>query len=68
MLSVRPDGTDLRVVARGLRNPYGLIVDARHNRILVSIFYLNFQFIELTKLDFSIALINILNILTFSST
>src|SRR5690348_16029013 len=37
VLSVRPDGTDLRVVARGLRNPYGLIVDARHNRILVSV-------------------------------
>ena len=26
VLSVRPDGTDLRVEARGLRNPYGLVV------------------------------------------
>jgi glucose/arabinose dehydrogenase len=26
VLSVRPDGTDLRVEARGLRNPYGLAV------------------------------------------
>jgi glucose/arabinose dehydrogenase len=25
ILSVRPDGSDLRIVARGLRNPYGLL-------------------------------------------
>jgi glucose/arabinose dehydrogenase len=37
VLSVRPDGTGLRVVARGLRNPYGLVVDTKHNRILVSV-------------------------------
>jgi glucose/arabinose dehydrogenase len=37
VLSVRPDGTGLHVVARGLRNPYGLVVDAKHNRILVSV-------------------------------
>ena len=29
VLSVRPDGRDLRVVARGLRNPFGLAVDPR---------------------------------------
>jgi glucose/arabinose dehydrogenase len=27
ILSFRPDGTDLRVVARGLRNPFGLVFD-----------------------------------------
>jgi glucose/arabinose dehydrogenase len=37
VLSVKPDGTDLRVVARGLRNPYGLVVDRVHHRILVSV-------------------------------
>ena len=29
MLSFRPDGSDLRVFASGLRNPYGLAVDGR---------------------------------------
>jgi len=37
VLSVRPDGSGLRVVARGLRNPYGLVVDSRRKRILVSV-------------------------------
>jgi glucose/arabinose dehydrogenase len=37
VLSVKPDGTDLRVVARGLRNPYGLVVDRLRRRILVSV-------------------------------
>jgi glucose/arabinose dehydrogenase len=37
VLSIKPDGTDLRVVARGLRNPYGLVVDRVHHRILVSV-------------------------------
>jgi glucose/arabinose dehydrogenase len=37
VLSVKPDGTDLRVVASGLRNPYGLIVDRPRRRILVSV-------------------------------
>jgi glucose/arabinose dehydrogenase len=37
VLSVKPGGTDLRVVARGLRNPYGLVVDRLRRRILVSV-------------------------------
>lgn len=37
VLSVRPDGSDLRIVARGLRNPYGLVRDARTGRIYVSV-------------------------------
>jgi glucose/arabinose dehydrogenase len=37
VLSVKPDGTDLRIVARGLRNPYGLVVDRARRRILVSV-------------------------------
>ena len=37
VLSVKPDGTHLRVVARGLRNPYGLIVDRVRHRLLVSV-------------------------------
>lgn len=37
VLSVKPDGTDLRVVAHGLRNPYGLVVDSARHRILVSV-------------------------------
>jgi glucose/arabinose dehydrogenase len=37
VLSLKPDGSDLRVVARGLRNPYGLVVDGKHDRILVSV-------------------------------
>jgi glucose/arabinose dehydrogenase len=36
VLSVRPDGTDLRVVARGLRNPYGLAFD-RGGRLYASV-------------------------------
>jgi glucose/arabinose dehydrogenase len=35
ILSVRPDGSDLRVVARGLRNPYGLAFDGA--RLYVSV-------------------------------
>jgi glucose/arabinose dehydrogenase len=37
VLSMKPDGTSLHVVARGLRNPYGLVVDAARHRILVSV-------------------------------
>lgn len=37
ILSVRPDGSGLRVVARGLRNPYGLVREPRTGRILVSV-------------------------------
>ena len=37
VLSVRPDGSGLRVVARGLRNPYGLVVEPRSGRIYVSV-------------------------------
>lgn len=37
VLSLKPDGTGIRVVARGLRNPYGLVVDRRRDRILVSV-------------------------------
>jgi glucose/arabinose dehydrogenase len=37
VLSVRPDGSGLHVVARGLRNPYGLVIDRKHDRILVSV-------------------------------
>lgn len=36
VLSVRLDGTDLRVVARGLRNPYGLAFD-RGGRLYASV-------------------------------
>lgn len=36
VLSVRPDGSDLRVVARGLRNPFGLAFAPRTNRLYVS--------------------------------
>ncbi len=36
VLSVRPDGTDLRVVARGLRNPFGLAFQPGTNRLYVS--------------------------------
>jgi glucose/arabinose dehydrogenase len=35
VLSVRPDGTDLRVVGRGLRNPFGLAFD--RGRLYVSV-------------------------------
>jgi glucose/arabinose dehydrogenase len=37
ILSVRPDGRDLRVVARGLRNPYGLAVAPRSGRLYASV-------------------------------
>jgi glucose/arabinose dehydrogenase len=37
VLSVRPDGRDRRVVARGLRNPYGLAVDPRTGRLYASV-------------------------------
>jgi glucose/arabinose dehydrogenase len=37
ILSVRPNGTGLRVVARGLRNPYGLVVDGRRHRLYASV-------------------------------
>jgi glucose/arabinose dehydrogenase len=37
ILSVRADGRGLRVVARGLRNPFGLAVDARTKRLYASV-------------------------------
>lgn len=37
VLSVRPDGRDLRVVARGLRNPYGLAVEPKSGRLYASV-------------------------------
>jgi glucose/arabinose dehydrogenase len=37
VLSVRPDGRGLRVVARGLRNPYGLAVDPKTGRLYASV-------------------------------
>jgi glucose/arabinose dehydrogenase len=37
VLSVLPDGSDLRVVARGLRNPYGLAVAPRTGRLYASV-------------------------------
>jgi glucose/arabinose dehydrogenase len=37
ILSVRLDGRDLRVVARGLRNPYGLAVDPASGRLYASV-------------------------------
>ena len=37
ILSVRPDGSGLRVEARGLRNPYGLAVEPRTGRLFVSV-------------------------------
>jgi glucose/arabinose dehydrogenase len=37
VLSVLPDGRDLRVVARGLRNPYGLAADPRTGRLYASV-------------------------------
>ena len=37
VLSMRPDGSDLRVVARGLRNPYGLAVEPGTGRIFASV-------------------------------
>jgi glucose/arabinose dehydrogenase len=37
VLSLRPDGSDLRIVARGLRNPYGLAFQPRTNRLYASV-------------------------------
>jgi glucose/arabinose dehydrogenase len=37
ILSVNPDGTGLRVVARGTRNPYGLAVDPVTGRLYASV-------------------------------
>jgi glucose/arabinose dehydrogenase len=37
ILSVRPDGSDLRVVARGLRNPFGLAVNRRTGRLYATV-------------------------------
>jgi glucose/arabinose dehydrogenase len=37
VLSVLPDGRQLRVVARGVRNPYGLAVDPRSGRLYASV-------------------------------
>jgi glucose/arabinose dehydrogenase len=37
VLSVRPDGRDLQVVARGLRNPFGLAVDPATGRLFASV-------------------------------
>jgi glucose/arabinose dehydrogenase len=37
VLSVLPDGRDLRVVARGVRNPYGLAVAPRTGRLYASV-------------------------------
>ncbi|HSC51194.1 MAG TPA: PQQ-dependent sugar dehydrogenase [Gaiellaceae bacterium] len=37
VLSLRPDGTDLRVVARGLRNPYGLAFQPGIGRLYASV-------------------------------
>jgi glucose/arabinose dehydrogenase len=37
VLSLRPDGSDLHVVARGLRNPYGLAVQPGTGRLYASV-------------------------------
>jgi glucose/arabinose dehydrogenase len=37
ILSLRPDGSHLRVVARGLRNPFGLAVQRETNRLYASV-------------------------------
>lgn len=37
ILSMRRDGTDVRVVASGLRNPYGLTLEPRTGRLYVSV-------------------------------
>jgi glucose/arabinose dehydrogenase len=37
VLSLRPDGSDLRVVAHGLRNPYGLAFQPGTGRLYVSV-------------------------------
>jgi glucose/arabinose dehydrogenase len=37
ILSLRPDGSDLRVVASGLRNPYGLALQPGTNRLYATV-------------------------------
>ena len=37
ILSLRPDGSDLRIVARGLRNPFGLAFQPGTNRLYASV-------------------------------
>jgi glucose/arabinose dehydrogenase len=37
ILSLRPDGSGLRVVARGMRNPYGLAVQPKTGRLYASV-------------------------------
>ena len=37
ILSLRPDGSDLRVYARGLRNPYGLAFQPGTGRLFASV-------------------------------
>jgi glucose/arabinose dehydrogenase len=37
VLSLRPDGSDLRIVARGLRNPYGLAFQPGTGRLYASV-------------------------------
>jgi glucose/arabinose dehydrogenase len=37
VLSVRPDGRDLRAAARGLRNPFGLAVDPETGKLYASV-------------------------------
>ncbi|HET9675274.1 MAG TPA: PQQ-dependent sugar dehydrogenase [Gaiellaceae bacterium] len=37
ILSVRPDGRDLKIVATGLRNPYGLAVQPRTGRLYATV-------------------------------
>ena len=37
ILSLRPDGSDVRVFARGLRNPFGLAFEPRTGRLFVSV-------------------------------
>lgn len=37
ILTLRPDGSDLRIFARGLRNPYGLAFEPRTGRLFVSV-------------------------------
>jgi glucose/arabinose dehydrogenase len=37
ILSMKPDGTDVRIVARGLRNPYGLAFEPGTNKLFASV-------------------------------
>ena len=39
ILSVRPNGRDLKVVARGLRNPFGLALQPRTGRLYACLLY-----------------------------